>query len=1106
MRILVWNSLVPSQGNFKFFNNAFEKTLLKEANILADSGDIVDVVFTESTKHLINVIKSKNINPIFIENKEILDFLGSFASTDESLYLDDTETIQRYINLLDTKLATNYDAILVWETPVPFLKKKYAEALIINQMPGFFCKAPYPYLINFDLDGLYKKGGVYNHADDIINYEQKSDISKAFKDIATQVFIKLNPFKIIIDNLRDKYLTISLLPLQISSHYNFKCDSIYRSQQEFLIDTLNKSQVSEGVIVTQYISRFSRELAINDENYSEFKRVHPNLIFDDLFDKVSGVSQYFVPFVDKIYSFSSSIVIQGLLFSKDISIEGSSFLSEIISRYNKNKSCQLNIIGFLLERSQILASKIFERDFLHNYIIKAIELKNSQSYVERYPYLSSLSYQYNGKLLAEFDDSKVQNELKKLNLINDRSLTDLEKFKTKIEDPSIKVISFDVFDTLITRPLVKPADLYLLLQQYCFKITHGKIDNFATIRSIAETNSRLLTDSGETTLSLIYDYIQKTLTLSSDLLEQIKKHELYLEYKLSKRQNFGYSLYQIAKQSGKKIVFISDMYLDVEFIKSLLEKHQYTVSDNLYVSRDFGCSKKEGGLFEKVIGILKIDKSQMIHIGDNKVNDFEMPRSKGIQTFRVNNPTQAMNRANGWKSLIKIKNNIASSFYLGSVAGDLYASPLNKDLENSMFLGSDFNFGKYVLGPMVFSYVKWIIEDINRSDKKPDIILFLAREGKYCKNVYDILCKDKQLPRSIYLYASRRCLNIANLTGIEDIISIAGAPYADKSNLRDLISDRFGISISDDNPSINRTLSLTPEDKQLLINTALSFKEEIIIEAKKERAAYTKYLANLGLFDKDINIAIVDLGWKCRMQIRLGNILNKGLTGYYYSTINESEYAELLGHTLKIYTNEQAGKSNKDFIVNNRHLMETLLCCSDETLICINEINGECIPEFSTKSVDKNRSITCSHFESGINEFSKNFKELTSFCPDSNVKFSRDFIDSIIKISCSSDNLQDNNILRQLSFVDFIGGIVASKKLVAEKSVPAISCTVATLKNSNKKGFLLTMEKDNKHALEKFIFSKILSERLYKKYLKNRHQYFIDSKIPALRAYYSLNK
>ena len=54
MRILVWNALTPSQGNINFFNNAFEKTLLREAVALADAGNDVDVIFTDSTKHLID--------------------------------------------------------------------------------------------------------------------------------------------------------------------------------------------------------------------------------------------------------------------------------------------------------------------------------------------------------------------------------------------------------------------------------------------------------------------------------------------------------------------------------------------------------------------------------------------------------------------------------------------------------------------------------------------------------------------------------------------------------------------------------------------------------------------------------------------------------------------------------------------------------------------------------------------------------------------------------------------------------------------------------------------------------------------------------------------
>lgn len=1092
MKILVWNALTPSQGKFNFFNNAFEKTLLKEANILADAGNDVDVIFTDATKHLMRKI-NKGVRPIYISNKEIYHHLLSFASSDEGLYKNNPETIDAYIQILKKKLASEYSAIIDWETPIPFLKKLYPDALIISQMPGFFCKGPYPYLISFDFDGCYKEGALYKHSKEILNYQSQTDILVKFKEKANKIFCMLDVFSKQRSMYAESYTSLSLIPLQISSHYNFRCDTKYLSQQEFLLDVASTCSEREGLIVTQYISKFSREQAITSDNYLYWNKQFKQIIFDPIFDKLSGISQYWVPFVDKIYSCSSSIAVQGLLFDKKVQILGNTFLSNIIDPTSKSNK---NLLSFLLERTQILASLVFEPGFLDSYIKHALKLRSETEYTEKYPLLSDLVKDYSDKLLRSFNIDGPIKELRKLGLINHRYLTELDKFKAKISNPEIKFISFDVFDTLISRPLAKPADLYLLLQQYCFKLTNGHIDNFYVIRCDAEVNSRKLTDTGETTIELIYDYIFDNYIKDRKLLDLIKAYELRLEFDLSRRLDFGNQIYQIAKASGKRIIFISDMYLSKYFVKKLLEKNGYTVSDNLFVSCEVGASKKEGQLFDIVLDTLNILPAEMIHIGDNKVNDFENPHSKGIDTFRVNNPTQAMNRSGGWKDIFKSKNDISSSLLLGMAATELYSKPLDKETETSMYVGSDYYFGKYCLGPLVYSYVKWIVDNIESKTDRPDYILFLSREGKYCKDVYDLISKGRNLPKSIYLYASRRTLNIASLCDEKDIISIASAPYTDGSLLNELIENRFGIESSE--LSLNTKLGLSAEDKNLLVNTALKLKDSIFAEAESEREAYLKYLNDLGLIDPNVKIAIVDLGWKCRMQARLGQILNKKIEGYYYSTINESEYIELLGHKVHSFATEKAGKSNREFIVNNRHLMETLICCSDETLIKM-RISGSVVhPVFSEKAIDLQRIMTCKIFEKGIESFAIEFNDLVGSLGNANIKFSIDFIDNLLRTSCTTKDANDIAILSKLSFIDFVGGISLSKKMVETKPKSSeLKVVVASIPRepTNK-------NEDRKHPIENYLFSKLLSSRLYNKYKRDRKQYFEDSKSPLLRAYF----
>lgn len=1103
MNILIWNNLSISQGNIFFFNNVFSKTLIQQANALSMVGHKVEIVITEQTKQFSKIIDN-NVKQIFFSNQDIYNIRGSFASLEKDFYLENnTALINKIAEKLSNKLNSHYDAILLWETPAPFLKYLYPNSIILNQMPAPFCKAPFPHLISIDLEGLYRQGSIFVNNADIKNYVSNNNLYNEFKTQAANIFTELNPFEKHYNYLNNNFKKLSLLPLQVTNHYNFKYDTKYNSQTEFLYDALEKTKDNNAVIVTQYISKLLSDQCITKELNELLQKNYKHYYHDEIFDTIVAPSQYIVPYVDEVISCSSSIAFQAMLFNKKIRIFGKTFIEPYSSIHFESSEDQKikyeNTCKFILEKYSFLASNLLDGKFLTNYIEDAISKKNNNS-INKYPSNLDLKNNYIDELLISFKQFDTKKELIKKGLIINNSQSYIEKFESMVNDKSIKVISFDIFDTLIARNITRPLDVYKILEQACYKYTNGRITNFCQLRCIAEVESRKLTKSNETSLNLIYKFIKLNFHIDDEIIVKLKKLEISIENKLSTLQIYGNKLFKIAQISNKPIVYTSDMYLPRNAILSLLKNNGYPCNYQLFLSVDEDASKKEGKLFDIVLDKLKISPNELLHIGDNKNNDHNVPNSKGIKTFRILSPIQSMKKNPSWKYLLENYDGIATSMILSLIANKYWSNNVKENECLSMF--NDYNgkiFGYSCIGPMIFGYVYWIIQNCIKN--KINKIFFLAREGKFCKIAYDILVQNySNAPSAEYLYTSRRALNIATLNSELDIISIASQPFVNNSNIKQLLNSRFGISRELIPGKYNVNLEYTNEGRLKLIKSALDLKELIFEEARIEKELYEKYINNFNIQNDD-NIAIVDIGWKCRMQFNLENIFNRPIVGFYYSTISDYEYGKLRNSEIHVYDHQYSSKLSKNFIDKHRHIIESLLCCEDSSFIKFQTTNDEIVPVFDSENDNKNRKIVLSNVKNGLTQFILDINKL--LISDIIYETPTDFIDTLIELSCNSKDSTDQKLYSNLVFSDQIGGIQEKNCFTIDNSSLNLNVNDQKIDNNKQIGnkkLLNTIQLKTESKL----FKLFLSDKKYEKYKRSRQQFFKDSKSKCLKRYYKL--
>ena len=291
-----------------------------------------------------------------------------------------------------------------------------------------------------------------------------------------------------------------------------------------------------------------------------------------------------------------------------------------------------------------------------------------------------------------------------------------------------KVISLDVFDTAIFRTVYEPRDI--------FKEISNIIDiNFFDRRVVAEME--VAKKNPFYNIYDIYDceYLSKY-KYRPDTEIEVEKELCVSNVRLMKMYN----------KNPKKYVFISDMYLPSDVIKSMLEKVGYK-NPRVFVSCEEKACKGDGSLFKKVeekLGV-KIDT----HYGDNYVADIEGAKKAGIRNV-VFNP-----------ALHKVDMNLP--MVKSPTLKKLTALWYNRKPEDKIALYH---------APLIAEFTKWVISKRKEGQK----IFFLSRD-MYMP--YIIAKEELEANDVFYLHASRKslanvCLQSSNeqlRTRIESLFS-----------------------------------------------------------------------------------------------------------------------------------------------------------------------------------------------------------------------------------------------------------------------------------------------------------------------------------------------
>ncbi|MFR1827797.1 MAG: HAD-IA family hydrolase [Clostridium butyricum] len=439
---------------------------------------------------------------------------------------------------------------------------------------------------------------------------------------------------------------------------------------------------------------------------------------------------------------------------------------------------------------------------------------------------------------------------------------------------SYEYISFDIFDTLIKRDVVNPKDIFFLVEKKLENMNIN-IHNYRIKRLAAESETRKNLNKEEISLSNIYDsFYKNNQEYDKETILKLREIEIETEIEVSTINLNIKPIFDYCILHNKKIVLISDMYLEKDIIEKILIKNNIDIKRDyfeLFISNEFGCTKRSGKLYEAVKRHLGIKNNDIYHIGDSLRSDYLMAIKNGIKAYHIDTNVNNTNY-----TYLKTKDKNIK----------YYQSWLDKFISNRILnMDNDYEkFGYECIGPLLYDFCIWLDNNFKKNNFK--CLNFLSREGQILQKAFNIIFPDQ---RTNYLCVSRKSIIGAMLcraNSIEDRLNMIQVPHAfDRKVVIDLLGldvKKYSTYINFDEEKIYKSIEDVIND-----NEFFEFLGMVDCQVVKNSEGQKKILEKYLKFDQDMSdICIVDIGWNGTMQYYLNKLLeltnnSKKIQGYY---------------------------------------------------------------------------------------------------------------------------------------------------------------------------------------------------------------------------------
>ena len=611
----------------------------------------------------------------------------------------------------------------------------------------------------------------------------------------------------------------------------------------------------------------------------------------------------------------------------------------------------------------------------------------------------------------------------------------LEKLKREIMLENTKLVSFDIFDTLILRPFWNPIDLFSFMDEYFKKITKMKTGiDFSKLRIEAERRARekycIEKEKQDITLDEIYVELKNETKIDESIIELLKLKEKELEINFSKKRDTAKEIYDLAKYLNKKVICTSDMYLPMETIRKMIEKNGYMI-EKIYLSSEIKLTKFTGDLYKYLLKDLNEQPEKIVHIGDNYYSDYEQAKKQGINAMflpktidvfcneKITNSLSKLYKKNiaTWESNSNGLNFMGIRSMLAMVANKYFDNPY-RTFNNETDFNSDPNLiGYYALGMHLYGITDWLLKDAIK--EKYEKIVFMARDGYWVMKAYQILKRNyEKVPKEFYLYISRRAtipitlnnrLDFFKLSELIDIYKYT--PITILKYIKNILcnTDKIAEECQNEGIDVNKKFESKSE-----FNNYMNLIIEKFYDENKHKIMM-KNLKKYFLETFEKKSCAFDIGYSAKPELYLSKICEKPIDTYFINISNEEalKNAEIGEFKLKTYFDYRPTITGV--------VRESLMSTADASCIRYDfDQEGNVIPVFEEQEENYQKRFIFDAMQKKAMEF---IEDVTNIFKDNIEKlyYQKYYISLPHEMYLSSAKKLDQDIFYGIDFEDSVG-------------------------------------------------------------------------------------
>ncbi|WP_081491548.1 rhamnan synthesis F family protein [Rhodanobacter thiooxydans] len=552
-------------------------------------------------------------------------------------------------------------------------------------------------------------------------------------------------------------------------------------------------------------------------------------------------------------------------------------------------------------------------------------------------------------------------------------------FDTKSKDA--RLISFDVFDTLVLRPFLTPDGARRHLEARVYRLFG--LGDFCSVRREAEIEAVRLNGGNDATIEDIYKQFGG-LIKDDQLAAKLCALEVQSEEDMLKARPAVVAALRRAVGGDARVIGVSDMYLPGRAIEKILSGLGVAPLAHLYVSSETHWRKDRGAAWTEIARVEGVTPAKWLHVGDNEHSDIQLPQEFGLpHPVPVLRPSALLDLVPSLRGLDATVESLSwlEDLCIGLVANRfaLLADTKPEKLCGGCLLDDPVDLGYTVYGPVVFAFLAWmssmVIDDGIRN------LLFLSREGHLLTKAFDLFAEyipELGNVRREYFLASRLGCQIACIERPADLEKLFGGRF--KGDFETLVRARLGealgdVVLQDLSQTLKKVHVELPAVKREVCVTVSKVYERIQAHARGARGAYQEYWSSLHLQGAS---AVVDVGFNETIQKLLMELTKERLHGYYFATTEKAnEYSSRGVFAKGYYGNALNERDTDNVMLRYNLLLESVLTApSGQFQGFVKASGGALSPVYRADGISQREFHVLDQCHSGILAYIKDVLEV----------------------------------------------------------------------------------------------------------------------------------